>query len=75
MTSTDNNTPLDTLDALETGPEPSEYDQELGRQVGRDAIRVSNGELSEAEFRERHEDRLREEFGDDYVPPGVTEDE
>lgn len=69
MTPTDDHTPLDALEALETDPEPSEYDQELGREVGRDAIRVWKGDLSEAEFHERHDEQLREEFGDDYVLP------
>lgn len=69
MSPIDDHTPLETLDAL--GTERGEYDQELGRQVGRDAIRVWTGALPETEFHERYDDRLREEFGDEYLPPEV----
>ncbi len=75
MSPTDDDTPLEALADLATGLEPSEYDQRLGRQLGRDAIRVWKGDLSEATFHARYDDRLREEFGDEYVPPGVNNDE
>lgn len=75
MSPTDENTPLEALADLATDPEPSEYDQRLGREIGQDAIRVWNGDLSEATFNERYDHRLREEFGDEYVPPGVNGDE
>lgn len=75
MRPTDDHTPLDALAALDSEPEPSDYDQELGRQIGRDAIRVWNGDMSEAEFHELYEDRLREEFGEDFEPSEVTENE
>ncbi|MFC7114883.1 4Fe-4S ferredoxin N-terminal domain-containing protein [Natronoarchaeum sp. GCM10025703] len=67
--------PLEALSALGTDPEESEYDQELGRQVGIDAMRVANGELTETEFHEKYDKRLREEFGDDYTPAEVIADE
>lgn len=59
--------PFEALSALETDPDESEYDQELGKQVGVDAMRVANGELSEATFLEKYDDQLQEEFGDEYV--------
>lgn len=46
----------------------SEYDEELGRQMAVDARRVSNGELSEAEFHEKYHDAVVEEFGRDDRP-------
>lgn len=67
--------PLESLAAIETDPDESEYDQELGKQVGLDAMRVANGELSEREFHEKYDERLREEFGDDYTPAEVIADE
>jgi hypothetical protein len=43
----------------------SEYDTELGTEMGRDAIRVARGELSEATFFERYHEAVLEEFGVD----------
>ncbi|WP_123619266.1 4Fe-4S ferredoxin N-terminal domain-containing protein [Halorubrum sp. CSM-61] len=40
----------------------TEYDTELGLEMGRDAQRVSAGELSELEFYRRYHDRIVEEF-------------
>ncbi|QSG07395.1 4Fe-4S ferredoxin N-terminal domain-containing protein [Halapricum desulfuricans] len=42
-----------------------EFDTELGKQMARDARRVSNGELSRAAFEEKYVDDVREEFGVD----------
>ncbi len=66
--------PLETLESLGGAPEPSEYDQELGREVGAAARRVANGDLTEEEFHERFADRLAAEFGDAYVPPEGSDD-
>lgn len=45
-----------------------EYDTELGTEMGRDAIRLARGELSEAEFHEMYHDDVLEEFGLDDRP-------
>lgn len=42
-----------------------EFDTELGKQVGRDAIRLARGELSEEAFHERYHEAIVEEFGID----------
>lgn len=44
------------------------YDTELGTEMGRDAIRLARGELSERTFQERYHDAVLEEFGDDDRP-------
>ncbi|WP_254769199.1 4Fe-4S ferredoxin N-terminal domain-containing protein [Salinilacihabitans rarus] len=71
----DDQNPLERLEALDTEPEPGEYDQDLGRRIGRDAVRVWRGELSEAEFYRRYDEALRATFGDEYRPPEVIADE
>jgi len=68
-------TPLEALESIEREPEPSRYDQELGRFAGEDAKRVWRGELSKAEFFELYDEAFREEFGEDYVPPEGMRDE
>lgn len=55
--------------------EDSEYDQELGRRMGIDAMRVANGELDEQAFHEKYEEELIAEFGEDYSPAEVMGDE
>ena len=52
-----------------------EFDQELGKEMGRDAQRLVDGELSEAEFYEKYHDAVVEEFGEDNRPvePGDGE--
>lgn len=45
-----------------------EYDTELSKEMGRDAIRVARGELSEETFQEKYHDRVVEEFGVDDRP-------
>ncbi|WP_435160111.1 4Fe-4S ferredoxin N-terminal domain-containing protein [Halorubrum sp. SY-15] len=67
--------PLDLVGALEEAPAESEYDQELGRRMGVDAMRVANGELDERAFHEKYESALLAEFGDDYEPAEVMADE
>jgi len=67
--------PLDLVDDLDDAPDDSEYDQELGRRMGIDAMRVANGELDEQEFHEKYEEELIAEFGDDYSPAEVMRDE
>jgi hypothetical protein len=53
----------------------SPYDTELGVQMARDAIRVSNGEMSDAEFDEKYQAEIREEFGEETIPTqSSTED-
>jgi molybdopterin-containing oxidoreductase family iron-sulfur binding subunit len=50
--------------------EVAEYDQELARQMGEDARRVADGELSQAAFYERYHDAVLAEFGVDERDPG-----
>lgn len=61
--------PSSTSDRIE------EFDQELGERMGRDAQRLVDGELSEAEFYEKYHDAVVEEFGVDDRPvsPGDGE--
>ena len=66
--------PLDLVDDLDDAAD-SEYDQELGRRMGVDAMRVANGELDERAFHEKYESALLAEFGDDYEPAEVMADE
>jgi molybdopterin-containing oxidoreductase family iron-sulfur binding subunit len=61
---------VDPLDAA-----ADEYDQELGRQMGQDARRVANGEMTEAAFYEKYHDAVVEQFGEDRRPVAVTEDD
>lgn len=75
MRLSDDQTPLDVLEALDSEPVPGDYDQELGRRIGQDAIRVSRGELSEEAFYEKYDAELRAEFGEEYSPPEVCLDE
>ncbi len=64
-------TPVDIVDDLSDVPDDCPYDQELGRRMGIDAMRVANGELDEREFHEKYEDELIAEFGDEYTPAAV----
>ncbi|MDR5656570.1 4Fe-4S ferredoxin N-terminal domain-containing protein [Halodesulfurarchaeum sp. HSR-GB] len=45
-----------------------DYDEDLGRRMARDARRVSDGTLSEAEFHEKYHEEVLEEFGRDDRP-------
>lgn len=45
-----------------------EHDTELGKELARDAIKVTKGEMSEAEFHEKHHESMLEEFGVDDRP-------
>lgn len=49
-------------------------DPDLGKRMSRDAVRVSIGEMSEAEFHEKYHEEILEEFGVDERPtdPEVT---
>ncbi|MEY7848227.1 4Fe-4S ferredoxin N-terminal domain-containing protein [Natrarchaeobius sp. A-rgal3] len=53
---------------LETMLDDTEYDTDLGMQMAKDAMRVTKGELSEAEFHEMYHDDVMEEFGEDNRP-------
>ncbi|MFC7114652.1 4Fe-4S ferredoxin N-terminal domain-containing protein [Natronoarchaeum sp. GCM10025703] len=52
----------------------SSADADLGKRMSRDAVRVSIGEMSEAEFHEKYHEEILEEFGVDERPtdPEVT---
>ncbi len=52
----------------------TEYDTELGMEMGKDAMRVTKGELSEEEFHERYHDDVMEEFGEDERPIASPDD-
>lgn len=55
-------------DVLDQSP----YDTELGVQMARDAIRVSNGEMSDEEFDDKYEDDIVDEFGEEHLPAEST---
>jgi len=46
----------------------SPHSTALGKMMGRDAVRVSIGDMSEAEFHEKYHDAVLEEFGVDDRP-------
>lgn len=50
------------------GEDPHRFDEELGRSMGRDAQRVSAGDLSEAAFYEKYHEAVVQEFGRDDRP-------
>ena len=45
-----------------------EFDTELGVEMARDALRISQGELSEARFHQKHHAAVVDEFGIDHRP-------
>ncbi|MXV64323.1 4Fe-4S dicluster domain-containing protein [Natronorubrum sp. JWXQ-INN-674] len=53
---------------LEGMLDETEYDSDLGMQMAQDAMRVTKGELSEAEFHEKYHDDVMEEFDVDDRP-------
>jgi len=53
---------------LETMLDDTEYDSQLGMDMARDAMRVTKGELSEADFHEKYHEDVMEEFGEDERP-------
>ena len=55
-------------DGLEEAVEETEYDAELGMEMAKDAMRVTEGELSEEEFYDRYHEEVVEEFGEDDRP-------
>ncbi|WP_254763941.1 4Fe-4S ferredoxin N-terminal domain-containing protein [Natrinema marinum] len=55
-------------DELESMLDDTEYDSELGMEMAQDAMRVTKGELSEAEFHDRYHEDVMEEFGEDERP-------
>ncbi|QCS42472.1 4Fe-4S ferredoxin N-terminal domain-containing protein [Natrinema versiforme] len=61
-------------DELEDVLEDTEYDTELGMEMAKDAMRVTKGELAEAEFHERYHDDVMEEFGEDERPIASPDD-
>ncbi|WP_121742901.1 4Fe-4S ferredoxin N-terminal domain-containing protein [Natronorubrum halophilum] len=53
---------------LEGMLDETEYDSDLGMQMAKDAMRVTKGELSEAEFHEKYHDDVMSEFDVDDRP-------
>lgn len=53
---------------LETMLDDTEYDTDLGMKMAEDAMRVTKGELSEAEFHEKYHEDVMEEFDVDDRP-------
>lgn len=45
-----------------------EYDTELGKEMGKDAIRLARGEMSEEAFHEKYHEQVKDEFGVDDRP-------
>ncbi|WP_440769023.1 4Fe-4S ferredoxin N-terminal domain-containing protein [Natronorubrum sp. DTA28] len=60
---------------LEGMLDETEYDSDLGMQMAQDAMRVTKGELSEAEFHEKYHDDVMDEFGVDDRPTEAAYDE
>jgi len=50
-----------------------EYDTELGKEMGKDAIRLARGEMSQEAFNEKYHDAVLEEFGVDERPTRTEE--
>ncbi|MFP8952259.1 4Fe-4S ferredoxin N-terminal domain-containing protein [Natrialbaceae archaeon A-arb3/5] len=48
--------------------EEGDHDADLGMEMARDAMRLTKGELSEAEFYDRYHEDVVEEFGEDDRP-------
>ncbi|ARS88364.1 4Fe-4S ferredoxin N-terminal domain-containing protein [Natrarchaeobaculum aegyptiacum] len=48
--------------------EDTEYDTDLGMEMAKDAMAVTKGDLSEAEFHEKYHDDVMAEFGEDERP-------
>lgn len=46
----------------------AQYDPDLGKQAAKDALRLVGGELSEAEFHQKHHEAYLKEFGVDKRP-------
>ncbi|TYL37060.1 4Fe-4S ferredoxin [Natronococcus pandeyae] len=53
---------------LEGMLDDTEYDTDLGMEMAEDAMRVTKGELSEADFHEKYHEDVMEEFGEDNRP-------
>ncbi|WP_049925050.1 4Fe-4S ferredoxin N-terminal domain-containing protein [Halopiger goleimassiliensis] len=53
---------------LESMLDETEYDTDLGLEMAKDAMRVTKGELSEAEFHEKYHEDVMAEFGEDQRP-------
>ncbi|MDG5818885.1 4Fe-4S ferredoxin N-terminal domain-containing protein [Natronococcus sp. A-GB7] len=53
---------------LEGMLDDTEYDTDLGMAMAEDAMRVTRGELSEADFHEKYHEEVLEEFGEDNRP-------
>ncbi|MFC4437555.1 MULTISPECIES: 4Fe-4S ferredoxin N-terminal domain-containing protein [Natrialbaceae] len=53
---------------LEGMLDDTEYDTDLGMEMAEDAMRVTKGELSEADFHEKYHDDVMDEFGVDDRP-------
>ncbi|MDR5655752.1 4Fe-4S ferredoxin N-terminal domain-containing protein [Halodesulfurarchaeum sp. HSR-GB] len=58
----------DWQETVDDALESSAHDTELGKRMGRDAIRLSIGEMSEDEFHEKYHEDVVEEFGVDDRP-------
>ncbi|APX96534.1 4Fe-4S ferredoxin N-terminal domain-containing protein [Natronorubrum daqingense] len=54
--------------SLEEALEETEYDAELGMEMAEDAMRVTEGTLSEEAFYDRYHEDVLEEFGEDNRP-------
>jgi hypothetical protein len=45
-----------------------EFDTELGKEMGKDAIRLARGEITQEEFNEKYHEDVLAEFGVDERP-------
>lgn len=62
-------------DAAESILEDVEYDTELGKEMGRDAFKLAQGEMTEEEFQEKYHEEVVAEFGVDDRPIGPEDGE
>lgn len=53
----------------------SSFDEELGKQMSRDAVRTSRGEMNEEEFYDKYHSQVVEEFGVDKRPVQTGDDD
>lgn len=64
-------------EAAESILDDVEYDTELGKEMGRDAFKLAQGEMTREEFHEKYHEDVIDEFGVDDRPtePEGFEDE
>lgn len=62
-------------ESLDSIFEDGGFDPELGKQMGKDAVLVSMGEMTEAEFYEKYHQKVLDEFGVDDRPVNKSDED